>query len=325
MRPDRGSAGARVLSVRAAVREGAESVVGAARRADIKVGFACNNRCVFCAQGHKRLGCAHVPFAELVARLKLARETSDELVLTGGEPTLHPELIALVSEAKAMGYRSIQVQTNGRRLAYGPFLRALIDAGVTEVSPALHGPSAPVHESLTRAEGSFAQTVAGIRLAVRHGLPVVTNSVVVRANVRHLVSLVALLGSLGVKHAQLAFVHPVGTAWELFDQVVPRLSELAGPVRLAHATAMRLGMRLVTEAVPLCFLPGMQELAIESQIPDTTVIDWDGQPFDYSAWRPVQGKAHGPPCERCRVRDRCEGPWREYADRFGWDEFRPIA
>lgn len=293
-------------------------------RADVKVGFACNNRCLFCAQGHKREGCAHVPFQELVERMRQGRAASHELVLTGGEPSLHPDILALVREARQMGYQQVQLQTNGRRLAYASFVDALIQAGVTEISPALHGPTADIHDALTRAPGSFRQTVAGIRVVRSRGLPIVSNSVVVRDNVEHLVALVGVLGKLGVGQAQLAFVHPVGTAYELFDRVVPRLSDVVEPIRACRKNAARYRMRLVTEAIPLCFLRGMEELAVEDTIPNTTVIDLDGMPFDYSMWRPSEGKLHGPPCDACAVKDRCEGPWREYPERFGWEEFRPL-
>ncbi|MBI5533744.1 MAG: radical SAM protein [Deltaproteobacteria bacterium] len=294
-------------------------------RADVKIGFACNNRCVFCAQGHKREGCAQVPFDELVRRMRQGRETSDELVLTGGEPTARRDIVKVVAAAKAMGFREIQLQTNGRMLAYDRLVDELIRAGATEFSPALHGPTAEIHDALTRAVGSYEQTVAGIRNVAARGMPIVTNSVVVRANVPHLVALVDLLGSLGVTQSQLAFVHPVGTAFEMFDEVVPRLTDVVEPIARCAEVAARRGMRLVTEAVPLCFLRGMQELAVEQHIPHTTVIDLDGVPFDYSQWRPVEGKSHGPPCEACAVARACEGPWREYVDKFGWDEFKPIV
>lgn len=293
-------------------------------RADVKVGFACNNRCLFCAQGHKREGCAHVPFEEMVERLQKGRETSDELVLTGGEPTIHPRLLDVIRRAKELGYRQIQVQTNGRMLGYAKFVDELVAAGATEFSPALHGPVAEVHDSLTRAPGSYRQTVAGIRNLRARGLPIITNSVVVKANTVHIPALIELLARLGVSQAQLAFVHPVGTAFELFDEVVPRLSDVVEPIRTARHIARKLGMVLVTEAVPFCFLRGMEELAVEDRIPKTTVIDLDGQPFDYSTWRPAEGKSHGPPCERCIERPRCEGPWREYPAKYGWDEFVPI-
>jgi MoaA/NifB/PqqE/SkfB family radical SAM enzyme len=293
-------------------------------RADVKVGFACNNRCVFCAQGHKREGCAQVPFDELVRRMRQGRQSSDELVLTGGEPTARKDIVKLVAAAKALGFREIQIQTNGRMLAYEQLVDDLIRAGATEFSPALHGPNASIHDALTRAVGSFDQTVAGIRNVASRGKSIVTNSVVVRSNVSHLSALVELLAVLGVRQAQLAFVHPVGTAFERFDEVVPRLSDIVEPIRQCAEVAARHDMRLVTEAVPLCFLQGMSELAVEQHIPHTTVIDLDGVPFDYSQWRPVEGKAHGSACERCAAKQKCEGPWREYTDKFGWDEFNPI-
>jgi MoaA/NifB/PqqE/SkfB family radical SAM enzyme len=293
------------------------------RRLDLKVGFACNNRCLFCAQGDKRSTCGALPPERLAEELMKGRRTAGALVLTGGEPTVHKQLLALVRLAKKLGYDPIQLQTNGRMLAYGKVLRALVDAGVTEVSPSLHGPDAATHEALTRAAGSFEQSLTGIRNVVALGIPIVTNSVVTRSNLASLPALIALLGDAGVKNAQLALVHPVGTAYERFDEVVPRLSELDAPLRAARQAARDRGMTLMTEAVPLCFLRGMEELAVEARIPLTTVADLEGR-LDYSTWRVHEGKAHGPPCEKCSARSRCEGPWREYPERHGWDEFRPI-
>lgn len=297
---------------------------GPAPRADLKVGFACNNRCVFCAQGGKRLEVGAIPLEELVTRLKKVRDRSEGLVLTGGEPTVYKPIVTLVAEARRLGYHPIQIQTNGRMLSYPKVLRTLLAAGATEFSPSLHGSTAKIHDALTRAPGSFEQSVGGIAAVAKLGLPLITNSVVTQGNKHDLPALVDLLGKLGVKHAQLAFVHPVGTAWEMFDEVVPRLPDVVEPIRRSRDVARKYGMRLVTEGVPLCFLRGMEELAVEDVIPPTTVVDLNGQIEDYSGWRVAEGKSHGPPCETCSVRHRCEGPWREYPDVFGWEEFEPF-
>jgi len=294
------------------------------RRLDLKLGFACNNRCVFCAQGEKRSECGARPVEDLVAELDAARDECSGVVLTGGEPTLYPKLRLVVKAARRLGYRHVQLQTNGRALSNLKLLGALVEAGLTEVSPSLHGASAATHDALTLAPGSFAQSTAGMKNAAAAGLPVVTNTVVTQRNLDELPAIVSLLASLGVRNAQLAFVHPVGTAYEKFDEVVPRLSDCVEPLRAARAIALERGVGLVTEAVPLCFLPGMQELAVEWRIPATTVADISGR-LDYSTWRVREGKAHGPPCADCSGRSRCEGPWREYPERRGWDEFRPLA
>jgi MoaA/NifB/PqqE/SkfB family radical SAM enzyme len=293
-------------------------------RADVKVGFACNNRCVFCAQGERRARCGAIDVAVLAERLVAMRKTSRGLVLTGGEPTLHRNIVPLVRLAARLGFDPIQIQTNGRMFAYGRVIETLLEAGATEFSPSLHGSTARMHDALTRARGSFDQTTAGIRNLVAARAAVVTNSVIVRDNVSDLPSIVALLASLGVKEAQLAFVHPVGTAAERFGDVVPSLRAIVDPLSRARDAARAGGLRLVTEGVPLCFLRGMEDLAVEPAIPRTTVMDLDGTALDYSAWREREGKAHGPPCASCAQRSRCEGPWREYPDRLGWSEFEPF-
>lgn len=293
-------------------------------RADIKVGFACNNRCVFCAQGEKRSECGAVPFEELVARLALVAGETRGLVLTGGEPTMHPDILRIVARAASMGYRPIQIQTNGRMMSYPKAIEALLRAGATEFSPSLHGSTAEIHDALTRAPRSFAQTTAGIRNVAKLDVPVVTNTVITKSNVTDLPNIVALLGELGVRHAQLAFVHPVGSAEAHFDAVVPRLPDVVAPLRAARDVAQRHDIRLVCEGIPYCFLRRMEELAVEHHIPHTTVIDLDGERADYSEWRVVEGKSHGEPCGRCALRGTCEGPWREYPAAFGWSEFEAL-
>jgi MoaA/NifB/PqqE/SkfB family radical SAM enzyme len=295
----------------------------AVRRADVKVGFACNNRCLFCAQGDKRERCGVIAFDELLPKLRAGRAHAAALVLTGGEPTVHKQITRIVQAARLLGYRSIQLQTNGRLLSYPGALQALLDAGVTEISPSIHGPDAATHDALTRAPGSFEESARGIENAVRSGVPVVTNSVITRQNQAVLAEIVMLLADLGVRQAQLAFVHPVGTAHQLFEQIVPALPDLVEPLSRARAVAAERGLRLVTEAVPLCFLREMQDLAVETAIPDTMVLDLDGK-LDYSSWRKDEGKLKGPPCESCAARARCEGPWREYPEHFGWQEFIPL-
>lgn len=294
-------------------------------RADVKVGFACNNRCVFCAQGDKRADIGFVPRAELYRRLEAAQRPGRGLVLTGGEPTIRRDLVAVVARAWALGFRPIQIQTNGRMLAYPELVRRLIAAGADEFSPALHGPSAAVHDALTCAPGSFVETCAGIRNVLSAGAVVITNTVVVRQNLAHLAATIACLADLGVRQAQLALVHPVGTAATRFDEVVPRLADAAPALGEAIDAGQRLRVKVVVEAVPLCFLRGRRHTAVEDAIPETTVVDLDGGLFRFSDWRRRDGKVKGPPCTGCGLAARCEGPWREYPERFGWDDFVPFS
>lgn len=294
-------------------------------RADVKVGFACNNRCLFCAQGEKRRSVGLLSSAEVVRRLQAGYREGSGLVLTGGEPTIRKDLVPLVRAARIIGYDPIQIQTNGRMLRYADLVERLVRAGVSEISPALHGPTPEVHDALTGAAGAFDETVAGIANAVASSARVVTNTVVVRQNLSLLAETLILLHRLGVRHAQLALVHPVGTAEEGATDVVPPVEEAAAAIARAIRAGRAVGMEVVTEALPPCLLPGLEDAVVESRIPDTRVIDIDGEAFDFSSWRRGEGKAKGPVCHTCEHDERCEGPWREYPQRFGWGAYGPAV
>lgn len=93
---------------------------------DLKVGFSCNNNCRFCVQGNKRKKYGDKSTAELKKLLRKGAKGHDRLILTGGEPTIREDLPELVGFAKEIGFKQIQIQTNGRRFAYRDFCEELI-------------------------------------------------------------------------------------------------------------------------------------------------------------------------------------------------------
>jgi molybdenum cofactor biosynthesis enzyme MoaA len=293
-------------------------------RIDLKIGFACNNLCRFCVQGDKRHRFRPPPLDRLKEELRAGRAMADGVVFTGGEPTLRRDLFELIALARGLGYRTVQIQTNGRVFASLRYCRDAVAAGATEFSPALHGHRPELHDYLTRAPGSFRQTVTGIRNLRGLGQFVLTNSVVNRSNFRNLADLARLLVALDVNQYQLAFVHPVGTAGASFHAVVPRLA-LAGPcIMEALDVGMRRGLRAYTEAVPYCILPGYERCIAESVIPPTRVVDAEAVIEDYGRYRLEEGKLKGPDCGRCRHDKVCEGPWREYPEHYGFSELVPV-
>ncbi len=293
-------------------------------RIDLKVGFDCNNQCLFCVQGDKRERIKPRSGQKLVEILRQNAGKVKAVVFTGGEPTIRNDIVSLVKLAKSLGYTTIQIQTNGRRFCYLPFVKAIKEAGVTEISPALHGSTAEIHDQLTLAAGSFEQTVAGIKNGIKMGLKVITNSVVVKGNLTDLPKLAKLLVALKVDQLQFAFVHPLGTARKLFDQVVPRFSQARPFLHKALDITRAAGILTYTEAVPYCFMSDYEEHVVEEVIPDTRVIDKPTIIDDYTQYRLNQGKVKTEKCGQCKWNQKCEGPWREYPEHYGWDEFVPI-
>jgi MoaA/NifB/PqqE/SkfB family radical SAM enzyme len=153
---------------------------------------------------------------------------------------------------------------------------------------------------------------------------VITNSVIVKKNFRQLPEMVELFAKLGVAQAQLAFVHPMGNAQENFEWIVPSFTEAVPFIHNAVVKAKELGFKLMVEAVPLCLMQGFEEFCSEQYIPETEIREVNGFTPSFTSARKEEGKKKGPDCRKCRYFNVCEGPWKEYPERMGFSEFRPV-
>ena len=89
----------------------------------------CNFRCPYCHNA-ELLGDAEevMTVAGLLAFLRKRQGILDGVCITGGEPTLHPELPALLGEVRALGY-SVKLDTNGYR---PEILEAVLNQGLVD-------------------------------------------------------------------------------------------------------------------------------------------------------------------------------------------------
>jgi len=294
-------------------------------RVDIKIGFQCNNRCQFCVQGNKRDILPYKDLKEIKRDFKEAfKKGKREVVLTGGEPTLHPNFWEIIKLAKSIGFKNIQIQTNGRMFSYMDFCLKTIEAGVTEFSPAIHGPNAKIHDFLTSSPGSFNETIQGIRNLKKLGQRVITNTVITTRNYRYLPKIAELLVNLDVDQFQFAFIHITGRAAENKTWIVPQKSQVMPYVKKGLDIGIKAGKKVMTEAIPYCFMQGYEDYIAEKIIPEGSVFDIDFAIEDYGSYRRSKGKTKGPQCLQCKYYKICEGPWKEYPEIFGWKEFKPV-
>jgi MoaA/NifB/PqqE/SkfB family radical SAM enzyme len=295
-------------------------------RVDIKIGFQCNNLCKFCVQGRKRDTLPTKTREEVAKALKEAYNNNKrEVVFTGGEPTMHPEILDFVRMAKDMGYPTIQLQSNGRMFSYRKFCVDAIKAGATHFSPALHGSSAEIHDYLTSVPGSYEQTVGGIKNLKELGQYVMINSVITSHNYKDLPRLATLLVGLHVDQFQFAFIHLGGTAFKNRRWITPRKSDIMPYVKKGLDIGIRNNKMVTTEAIPFCLMQGYEECIAENIMPKATIYDANFVVEDYDQYRKDSGKGKikAEKCKKCKFYNVCEGPWNEYPELFGWDEFNP--
>jgi MoaA/NifB/PqqE/SkfB family radical SAM enzyme len=295
------------------------------KRVDIKTGYLCNNNCLFCVQAHNKKY-ANKNYQEIKESLVNARASGCHgVVFTGGEFTLRKDAIELIEYAKSLGFERIQLQSNGRMFSDIEYCKKAIAAGANEFSPALHGHKAEIHDFLTRAPGSFKQTVKGIMNLKKLGQYIVMNCVMVKPNYRYAPQLAKLLCKLGVDQFQFAFVHAVGNAEENFESMVPYKTLAVPYFKKGIDIAKQHGIFVMVEAVPFCLMQGYEKHVSEFYIPPTRVEERDRVVEDFKTTKiETHAKIKGPKCKECKYYLICEGPWREYPEHFGWDEFVPI-
>lgn len=157
----------------------------------------CNLRCRHCYINPDQHGKNTLDIREICAWLDIfARRHADaNLILLGGEPTLHPDLAQAIHHANAAGYASVTIDTNG--YLFNAILDRVTPEAVDFFSFSLDGPSPLVNDSL-RGTGSFAACTAGIIAAKKKGFSVSLIYTVSRANINDLHHMPELLENLGV-------------------------------------------------------------------------------------------------------------------------------
>lgn len=284
------------------------------------LGFRCDHDCVMCWQGRSW----PEPPAEFFHRWldEMLAAGARAVSFSGGEPTLHPELPALVRRAKSAGAHVI-VETNAAGLGGDALRRSLIDAGVDEVFASLHAADPSTSDALTRAPGAHARTLAGVAACLDDGVPVGLHCVVERANAGELAAHARLVVERFVRPyantaragllRRVSYSMPTRYADEdryrrgiaPVDLARPGLSAAVKTLRDAGVEARVTGMG----GFPLCAVDDPRSVA-----PATAVTEGERQ-----------GRVHPPACGACALRDRCGGVSTLYLEACGPSGLRPAT
>src|SRR3989339_836828 len=158
---------------------------------------ACNLSCKHCYINPAQHGTGTVSRQTMEQWLTLFYDPKKEsnVIFLGGEPTLHPDLIHGIRYARALGYKTITVDSNG--FLHHDLLKCLKPEEAV-LSFSLDGPSPEVNDAL-RGEGVFAICTANLQKAISMGFEVSVIYTVSQLNISHLQAMPELLDRLGCK------------------------------------------------------------------------------------------------------------------------------
>ncbi|MDE2489471.1 MAG: radical SAM protein, partial [Elusimicrobia bacterium] len=306
------------------------------------VNYACNAKCPFCfnppdASPELERG---LPLTELARRLLTGwREGYRAVKIIGGEATVRDDLPQLLGLARRIGYRSIQLTTNGIRLADPAYARRIVRLGVDRVRFSIHGHTPELHDRLVGVPGALAKIEKAAKTLRGLGVALGVNYVLNKVNAEAFPdTLDWLYGTLGTDDVIVYFLRYQGFGALAENKALLRLSfsEAVGPLRAGFARLRARGARRFPQLIHFapCVAPDLAPF----------MLDWTRDPLDAGVGVTAadrvtlpdgregaihevtnSGKRPVPACACCALKDRCLGIEENYAAEFGVSEFAPVS
>jgi len=166
-------------------------------RMDVALTFRCQNDCIHCYAGgpHETPELTTAQWKTVID--KLSEIGVFILTFTGGEPTLREDLPELLQYAQGKGMVTGLI-SNGRKLKDKAYVDALEKSCLDFIQVTLESHKPEIHDLMTNENGSWKDTVAGIRNAVQSQIYVSTNTTLSKHNANDFLTTIDFIKSLDV-------------------------------------------------------------------------------------------------------------------------------
>jgi MoaA/NifB/PqqE/SkfB family radical SAM enzyme len=268
----------------------------------------CNHYCGFCSN-------PSTPFEHTLESMRLlvddlVARSYFGVVLTGGEPSLHPELPKIARYAKDRGLH-VRMITNGHRMAQPDFAKAMADGGLDLVHVSIYSVRPEVEERLRGTPGTLRLALAAIENANAAGVEVNVNCVINRHNADHLDENVRYLAEHHpyVRHYVWNNLDPsMGRAEANQAEYTPSLRGFEASLHRALSFLHKTGRTFRVERVPLCYMTDFAWASTETRKivkSEERVVHFldDKQTVRQTDWEHQYTEA----CGVCSLRSICGG------------------
>jgi len=269
---------------------------------------SCNNSCVMCVCLPGALH-SQTSLEEVEVALSQLPQTLSKLTISGGEPTIMRDIFRILRMIRTkLPLSELCVLSNGRMFYYPDFARKFSETGVDSVAIPIHGHNSDLHDAITRAPGSFDQTVQGIKNLLHYKIGVDIRIVIHKMNYKQVPRICEFIAKefKGIQKVVLFPIDIVGTANINRKKLIVKMTAIMPYVEKGLDILEKEGPESQLFHIPFCVI-------------------------DKKYWNKIAGitveeaKVTFKPCNGCIMKRNCPGIWKTYAFRVGTDEFKPIG
>jgi radical SAM protein with 4Fe4S-binding SPASM domain len=162
----------------------------------------CLCRCIYCyANAGYRFEEKLLPFSRLIEIFDEAATIGvSTVMISGGEPFLRPDIIKVINYIKQKG---LFVIISTRAGLSEEIVKQLKDAGLQKIQVSIDASNPKLANFLAGSKDCYQQAIQTIKLSIKNGIEVKTNTVITAYNINDIPNLIALLANLGVAEINL--------------------------------------------------------------------------------------------------------------------------
>jgi len=292
--------------------------------------YICNERCVFCPcseEGtHTRPSLTYTEICNAIDQ-SIEQKQIENVCLSGGEPTLHPDFLNIVKYIFEKGLK-VSLLTNAIKLSDSAFVEKLgtcCDLKKTDIIIAFHSHIPEKHDALTQHKNSFNLSLKGAMNLIENGAQLSVKINIVNYSYRELPDYVDWVCKTFPESVTLIFanIDVNGVALKNKEFVnVPFCNSMpflqAALDKVLEAREKRNAKVLTT---PLCLIDPYYWKFVEHKTKENlasyivpNVKENNPLLFDVSSDSGPMFKA----CEECDLKPHCPGAWRTF--QYNYDE-----
>jgi len=234
-------------------------------------------------------------------------QAEDSLIISGGEPTLSPDLFWIIEKAKKKNL-FIELQTNGTILFYKDLSIKLVNSGVDLFNINFPSHSEPFCDQITQTKGFFIRRLEGISNLEKLNAKIRITHVVNSLNYLYLNEFVDFINSKfrSIVYIQFSFIKTLGNArknrW-----IIPRYEAVRGPLVKALKKCQNYKINFLIDHIPLCLVNEFKEHHVDF----IKLKNNQGSVFS------LKEKVKTKQCNGCKLVDYCYGVRKDYLELFG--------
>lgn len=183
----------------------------------LELTYRCNEKCIHCYIDDQEFG-RELTLEDYKGLIdQLVKMGCINILLTGGEVSLHPHFIDIAEYASEKGLL-VDIYTNGYNISM-PLLEKIIALRPNSISFSLYGGNATVHDAVTGISGSFERSLRTILMCKCAGIDTFIKSIGLQQNIASLEELYRFGNLLGIPVEVAKLVLPSHTAGKNLEPI----------------------------------------------------------------------------------------------------------